>query len=233
MEEWIKQVFTASEFGILVLPAGFLLGLITAFGSFFCSAPMMAGIVGYAGSRNDLHRRDVLVAVAFFMLGTIVSLSAMGFLVGYFGQAAESSLGIYGKILIGIVIILFGFAALDILPFKLPTPRFFGGKFPNGLLGASVFGLAIGGASTTCIMACCGPAMLPIVLGLSALSGQGTWGAAILATFAVGFSLPMAATMLGIGMGKLSGIANRIARPTRIASGILLLVAGFWLIFTF
>lgn len=232
MEEWIKQVFSTPEFGILVLPAGFLLGLITAFGSICCSAPLIAGVVGYAGTREDLNRRDVLVTAACFMLGTIISLSAAGALIGYLGQAASSSLGMYGKILIGAIAIFFGFAALDLLPFRLPTFGLAKDKLPKGLLGASIFGFAVGGASTTYTMACCGPAMLPIVLGLSALRGQGGWGALILATFAVGYSLPMAATMLGVGLGKLSGAANKVSGPIRIASGILLIGVGFWLILT-
>ena len=78
-------------------------------------------------------------------------------------------------------------------------------------------------------MACCGPVMLPIVLGLAALRGEGIWGALILAVFAVGYSLPMVAVMLGVGLGKLSGIATKIAGPIRIVGGIVLVGVGFWL----
>jgi len=232
MEEWISQVFTAPEFGILVLPAGFLLGLITAFGTFCCSAPMMASIVGYAGSRENQRQRDIFVIAGFFMLGAVLSLTAAGWIVGAIGQAAGSTFGLYGKMFIAIITIFFGFAVLNLLPFHIPSFSPVKGKLPSGLLGASIFGLAIGGGSTAYTMACCGPMMLPVVLGLSVLKGQGAWGALILATYAVGFSLPMSATILGIGVGKLFGITNKIAEPIRIASGILLLVAGFWLLFT-
>jgi cytochrome c biogenesis protein CcdA len=74
--------------------------------------------------------------------------------------------------------------------------------------------------------------ILPIILGISVLKGQGAWGALILAVFAIGYSLPMVATILGIGFGKLTGIANKVAGPVRMASGVLLIVAGFWLIIT-
>jgi cytochrome c biogenesis protein CcdA len=74
--------------------------------------------------------------------------------------------------------------------------------------------------------------MLPVVLGLSILEGKGGWGALILATFAIGYSLLMVAAILGIGLGKLTGIASKIARPIRIVSGILLLGAGAWLLLT-
>jgi cytochrome c biogenesis protein CcdA len=64
------------------------------------------------------------------------------------------------------------------------------------------------------------------------LKGQPGWGALILAVFAIGYSLPMVAVILGVGIGKLSVISNKIAGPIRIASGILMIGAGFWLLFT-
>jgi cytochrome c biogenesis protein CcdA len=232
MEEWIQQVFNASQFSILVLPAGFLLGIITAFGSLACCAPLMAAVIGYAGSREEQQQRDIFVIAGFFMLGAVLSLTAAGWLVGYIGQAAGSTFGLYGKIFIAIITIFFGFAALNLLPFRLPTFSPIKRKLPTGLLGASIFGLAIGGGSTAYTMACCGPMMLPVVLGLSILKGQGGWGALILAMFAIGYSLPMVAAILGIGLGKLTGIANKIAGPIRIVSGVLLLGAGAWLLLT-
>jgi len=232
MEAWIAQVFDASEFGILVLPAGLALGLITAFGSIACSAPLMAAVIGFAGTREGQHKRDIWVIAGFFMLGAIIALSAAGGIMGYVGQAAGTKLGTYGKVLVGVLAIVFGFIALNLIPFRLPTFNPLKGKLPQGLLGASIFGLAVGGASTAYTMACCGPMMLPIVLGLSVLRGQGWWGALILAMFAVGYSLPMVGAILGIGLGKLSGIANRAAKPVRIISGVLLIGAGVWLLLT-
>jgi cytochrome c-type biogenesis protein len=232
MEAWIQQVFNAPQFGILVLPAGFLLGLITAIGCISCSAPLIAAVVGYAGSQEQPQKRDILVIAGFFMLGTVLALSAAGYLVGYIGQVAGSTFGLYGKILVAIITILFGFAALNLLPFRIPSFNPVKKNLPRGFIGASVMGLGVGGASIAYTMACCGPMILPIVLGISVLKGQGAWGALILAVFAIGYSLPMVATILGIGFGKLTGVANKVAGPVRMASGVLLIVAGFWLILT-
>ncbi len=232
MEAWIQQVFNAPQFGILVLPAGFILGLITAIGCIGCSVPLIAAVVGYAGSQEQPQKMDILVIAGFFMLGTVLALSAAGYLVGYIGQVAGSTFGLYGKILIAIITIIFGFAALNLLPFRIPSFNPIKKNLPRGFIGASVMGLGVGGASITYTMACCGPMILPIVLGISILKGQGAWGALILAAFAIGYSLPMVATILGIGFGKLTGIANKVAGPVRMASGVLLIVAGFWLIVT-
>jgi cytochrome c biogenesis protein CcdA len=231
MDEWIKQVFAAPEFGILVLPAGFLLGLITAFGSIGCCAPLFAAVIGFAGTRENKQRRDIFVVAGFFMLGSIIALSIAGGIVGLIGQAGNT-LGTVGKIIIAIIAIFFGFASLNILPFHIPEFNPIKGKLPQGLFGASVFGLAFGGASIAYTMACCGPIMLPIALGLSMLKGQGVWGVLILTMFAIGFSLPLGAAMIGIGFGKLTSIANTIAKPVRIISGILLIGAGIWLLIT-
>ena len=232
MQEWINQIFSAPEFGLMVLPAGFLLGLITAIGCLACSAPMIAAVIGYSGSREGEQRRDVFVIAGFFMLGTVIALSAAGWLVGAVSQSLGSTLGMYGKILIAVISIFFGFAALNILPFKIPSFDLGKTHLPSGLLGASIFGLAVGGASTAYTMGCCGPMLLPVVLGVSLLKGQAAWGAIILAIFAIGYSLPMVAVILGVGLGKLSGIANKIATPVRIISAIVLIGAGIWLLFT-
>jgi len=81
-------------------------------------------------------------------------------------------------------------------------------------------------------MVCCGPVMLPVMLGLSALQGQALAGALALAVFAVGYSLPVSLAVLGIGMGKFSLAASRINRPLQIIFGLLLIAAGFWIILT-
>lgn len=232
MQDWISQVFSAPEFGLLVLPAGFLLGLLTSIGCLGCCAPIVAAVIGYAGSREGEQRRDVFVIAGFFMVGTVIALSVAGLLIGAVSQSLGSTFGLYGKILIAVLTIFFGFAALNLLPFKVPSFNPAIAKLPPGLLGASIFGLAVGGASTAYTMGCCGPMLLPVVLGVSLLKGQALWGALILAVFAIGYSLPMVAVILGVGLGKLSGVANKIARPVRIVSGVVLIGAGIWLLFT-
>jgi len=230
MQEWIQKVFDAPEFGVLVLPAALLLGLLTAVGS-GCNIAMLAAIAGFAGSREDVRRQDLLLACACFMLGTILSLAALGALIGYLGQAAGASLGRYSALFAGFVATFFGLAALKLVPFRLPAFRVSKQRCRRGLLGAAVFGLAAGGASATCTMVCCGP-LLPVAMGLVVLRGQGVWGALIMTMFAIGYSVPLTATMLGVGLGRLSGVARKAAGPIRVVAGIVLIGVGFWLLAT-
>jgi cytochrome c biogenesis protein CcdA len=232
MQEWINQIFSAPEFGLLVLPAGLLLGLVTSFACIGCSAPLIAAVIGYAGSRESEQQRDIFIIAGFFMLGTVLAFSAAGWAVGFISQTVGSAFGLYGKILIAILTIFFGFVALNVLPFRLPSVNPIVGRLPSGMLGASIFGLAVGVVSITYTMGCCGPALLPIILGVSALKGEGGWGALILAVFAIGYSLPLVAAILGIGLGKLTGFIHKMAVPIQKVSGVLLIAAGVWILFT-
>jgi len=229
--EWIKHVLASPEFGLAVLPASVFLGLLTAVSS-SCNLGIVAAIAGYAGSRgDDFQRRDALLMSVFFLVGTICSLAVLGLLVGYFGKLAGDSLGRYALAVIGFASIVFGLIALDLAPFKLPSIDLSKRKFKGGVLGAILFGLLVGAASVTCTIACCGP-LLPVVLGLAAARGQSGWGALILTMFAIGYSLPLAVLMLGIGLGRTATIARAAVKPIRIGAGIMLVVVGFWLLAT-
>ncbi|MHC5034129.1 MAG: cytochrome c biogenesis CcdA family protein [Planctomycetota bacterium] len=230
MAEWIQRAFDAPEFSAAILPAALLLGVLTAVGS-GCNLAIIAGVAGFAGSRQDSSRRDAVVACACFALGTIVSMALVGSLAGYVGRATGGRWGVYGKAAAGIVIILFGLAALQLLPFRLPRLSFLERRRPRGLLASGVFGLAVGGASIACTMVCCGP-LLPVVLGLAVLRGQAVWGALIMGCFTVGYTLPLAGAMLGVSLGRLSGAARQVAGPLRVAAGLVLVGVGFWMLAT-
>ncbi len=94
-----------------------------------------------------------------------------------------------------------------------------------------MFGLSVGAASITCTLACSGP-LLPIVFGMAAVRGQAIWGALILGLFAVGYSLPLAALMLGVGLGRTTALAQTILGPIRFVGGAGLIGVGFWLLAT-
>jgi cytochrome c biogenesis protein CcdA len=229
--EWITAVFESSEFGIAILPASFLLGLLTTLGS-CVNWGIFGAVVGFAGSRDEsFNFRDALLTSLFFFVGTIASLAVLGLLAGYLGKIAGENFGRYGTIAAAFAAILFGLATLKILPFKIPSVNIAGWKRAGGWLGASIFGLAVGAASLTVTMGCCGP-LLPVVLGIAAAKGQLGWGALILTMFAVGYSLPLALLMLGIGAGRVTSFAQKAIKPIRIVAGTALVLVGFWLLAT-
>jgi len=71
------------------------------------------------------------------------------------------------------------------------------------------------------------------VLGVAILQGYTFWTIAILIAYAIGFSLPFAAIMLGVSFSKSAIKAKRTEAAIRIIGGVLLIVAGFYFLGTF
>ena len=93
-----------------------------------------------------------------------------------------------------------------------------------------VYGLAMGGATTACNI-CCNPTLL-VALGVATVQGHFVWGAAMLGAFAVGFGLPMAVGLIGLGLGfgKLTLLMRRITPVVTTLAGIMLIGVGFYLL---
>ena len=230
MQEWIARVIDAPEFGIAVLPAVFLLGMISAVGS-CCNYALLAAVAGFAGSREDIRKKNIWLAGISLMGGAIISLAVLGTLAGHLGGMVGSNFGRYGTVVAGLVIILFGLGALKLFPFRLPSFKLRENNRPRGTFGAAVIGLAVGASSISCTMICCGP-LLPVVLGLALIMGESIWGALIMTSFAVGYSLPLAAMMAGISFGRLTLVTGRAVPIVRSVAGVVMIVAGFWMLLT-
>lgn len=229
--EWIERIFASPEFGVTALPGAFVLGLITAVSS-ACNLGIIAAVAGFSGGQGGVHeRRDAWFTSLFFLAGTTIALTSLGLLVSFFGQFVGANFGRYGQLLAGISAVFLGLATLDFLPFRLPSFTLTDRRRTSGFAGAALFGLVVGAASISCTLICCGP-LLPIVLGVAAARGQVGWGTLILGMFALGYSLPLAAMMLGVGLGRVSSAFRKAVKPIRIIAGLVLLGAGFWLLAT-
>lgn len=224
--EWASTLLDQTEYGLAALPLAFVLGLVSAIASACCTLPLLGVVVGYSGTRKDRdHRANVFTAL-FFMLGTTIAFVILGSVAGFIGQVAQNALGKYWKVFAGMVAIFVGLAALNLLPFKLPARAAKSKSRPRGFGGAAVFGLVMGGGICVASLAC-NPGIF-IVLGVAVLQGHTLWGMAIMAAYAVGFSLPLVVIMLGASLGKSAIKAKRAETAMRVVGGILLLVAGFY-----
>ena len=228
--QWARTVLEEVGFRPVALPLAFLLGLASAVASACCTLPLLGAIVGYSGTRQDRDRRTKFLDALYFMVGTTVALIILGTVAGLIGQVAQDAMGKYWKVFAGLIAIFVGLAALKLLPFKLPTKTAGAASRPKGLLGAAAFGLVVGGGVSIASLAC-NPGIF-IVLGVAVLQGYTLWGMCIMAAYAVGFSLPLAAIMLGVSFGKMALKARRVEGAIRIAAGLLLLSAGFYFLGT-
>jgi len=228
--EWITKIFESSEFGMAVIPAGFLLGVLTAIGS-GCNLGILAAVAGYAGSRDESFKgRDAVVTSVFFFVGTILSLAVLGMIAGYLGKISGTGLGRVGMTITAFLAIFFGLNALNLVPFKIPSLDLSGKKGRSGMIGSIAFGIGVGAASLSCSLVCSGP-LLPLALGMATARGQVGWGALILTVFAIGYSLPLAALMLGIGLGRMTSFINRMIKPIKAVAGVGLVAVGIWMLY--
>lgn len=208
-----------------------LFGAVSAATSACCTLPAMGILIGYSGAREEKNRRAAVASVLFFTVGTILSLMIIGGIAGFVGQTAQTSLGSYWKIFAGIVAILFGLATLKMLPFQLPAASRTKSSDRIGKLGPSAAGLLMGGGVTASSLPC-NPGIF-IVLGAAVLQGEILWATLLLAMFAVGFSLPLGAVLLGVSLGKTALLSKNADTAIRWVSGCILIIAGFYLLITY
>ena len=232
MVEWLTEVLNSSSSSPAMFPAAFLLGL-AASATSCCNLPILAAIAGYSGTfGGSSDRQGLLLGAAFFMIGTVGAFAALGAVSGFVGSVAGASLGFYWKLFAGFIMVIFGLIGLDLLPFDSSRLGFTGNFWKRRSSGATLYGLAIGGGAAGCSL-CCNP-VLPVVLAVTTVQGNMFWGAAILTAFALGYGLPMAGGLvgLGLGMGKLTSVLQRGAPVIRTVAGGLLIVMGFYLLAT-
>lgn len=231
MQEWFNQTLESGAFSVTVLLASFLLGLISSIACACCTFPILAAVVGYSGSRKGRGWQTVVLAGLFFMLGTIIATVILGTVAGFMGQVAQTTLGRYWKLVGGFVIIFFGLGTLRLLPFELPKRKVPEDQSrPKGLIPSALFGFIVGGGIGFCSMPC-NPGIF-IVLGVAVLQGYTIRTLSILVAYAIGFSLPLAAIMLGVSFGRSVVKAKKTMTAIRTVAGIILIAAGFYLLAT-
>jgi cytochrome c biogenesis protein CcdA len=92
-------------------------------------------------------------------------------------------------------------------------------------------GLVLGGIVAVSSLPC-NPGIF-LVIGVAILQGKVAWATLMLAMFAIGFSLPLGAVLLGISLSKVSLAAKGADAAIRWVAGAVLVVAGFYFIISF
>lgn len=215
-------------------PLGLLLalalGLLSAATSACCALPSLGVMIGYSATQDSTGKRRAITLALFFTLGTIVSLMIIGGVAGFVGKAANVSLGRYWKIFAGVVLIFFGLAALNILPFQISFGKLNNIKKRLGMSGTVLQGLVFGGLVSTTAL-CCIPAIF-VVMGVAMIQKQVLSAILLLFMYSIGFSLPLGAVVFGVSLTKAFFLPKKAEKPVRWIAGGLLLVAGFYFLVT-
>ena len=231
MLEYITNTLQQVASEPLGLVFALILGVVSAATSVCCTLPALGVLVGYSGAQANYNRKTAVKTAVLFTMGTIVSLMIIGGIAGFVGQVAQNSLGRYWKVFAGIVAVFLGLAALNLLPFKVSFGKFEGVKSRMGKSGVVLAGLIVGGIVAVSSLPC-NPGIF-IVIGAAILQGKVFWAILMLAMFAVGFSLPLGAVLLGISLSRVSLAARGADAAIRWIAGVVLVVAGFYFLATF
>jgi len=231
MLEYITNTLQQVASEPLGLVFALILGVVSAATSACCTLPALGVLVGYSGSQANDNRKTAVKTAMFFTIGTIISLMIIGGIAGFVGQVAQSVLGRYWKVFAGIVAVFLGLAALKLLPFNVSLGKFEGVKNRLGKSGAVLAGLILGGIVAASSLPC-NPGIF-IVIGAAILQGKVFWAVLMLAMFAIGFSIPLGAVLLGISLSKVGLAAKGADAVIRWIAGIVLIVAGFYFLITF
>jgi cytochrome c biogenesis protein CcdA len=228
MNEWIQSVLNAEQTGISVLVGAFLLGGISFFTG-CCSYAAVGAITGYTSvlGAGD-KKKAVIISSLFVLIGTLISMSVIGFLIGYAGEIVVASIGNYWQIVAGVVLILFGVYILDILPFRIPSMSVNYQSKRTGIIGSGLFGFVIGGLLPFTNI-CCNP-IFQIVIATSFVKGDTLWGGLMLVSFGLGFGIILSLAMfgLGLGVGRISKVLSRFAVIMKYAGGTIMILLGFY-----
>jgi cytochrome c biogenesis protein CcdA len=233
MDTWISQVISNEHASIMILIAVLMMGMLSVF-TCACNFAIIGVVAGYSGASQTTDKTKLVIWKGFaFLLGTIISMSLIGALFGFAGKWISDSLGSYWKIAAGLIAIVFGLYSMDFVPFKLPSLKITNANSNQNIFTAILFGLSVGGLSAAC-NSCCNP-FFPVILAASFVKGSAVWGFMMLIFFALGFGLPLAAMIFGIGLGlgKIAKTLSVVVSIAKYLGGIALVALGFYLLITF
>lgn len=231
MNEWINQVINSNSGSATIIIASFLLGFIATFAS-CCNYAIIGSVAGYAtGFSVKSTKKQIFSFNVAFFIGSVFSLALVGALIGYIGASVAEVIGSYWKLLSAIILIIFGLLSFGLIPIKLPSINYKSEK--KGFVPGLILGLIAGGITMSC-SACCNP-VLPILLGAAFIKASIIWGVIILVAFAIGHTIPYTIAIAGIQLSfaKFSDSMKNAGKIITYIAGVVMLLAGFYLIFTY
>ena len=211
----------------LAYALAFLGGLLVSFTP--CVYPILPVTVGYIGSRSGGSRRHAFLLSAAYAVGMALTYAALGMAAGLSGSVfGEATAHPFSYLVLGNVCILLSLSLFDVFPLSTPAilTRAGGpGSAPRGMGGAFVVGLLSG----LVVGPCTAPVLGGLLLYVGA-SGHPFFGGTLLFTFALGMGLPVVA--LGTFAGLLANLpkAGGWTMKVQRAFGVLLLLAGEYLL---
>jgi len=230
IQQWTSSIIEGQLNTPLFFIAIFLLGLIAAVGS-ACNIGVLAAVTSYAGSEAMTKSKTAHIKTGIsFLLGNIISLSLLGAITGFISQSIGQVVGQYWTLIAGVLVVYLGLTSLNMLPFNLKIGMNLSNKVSKLANKSFLFGIILGGFATACSVGC--SPIFPIILGTSYLQGSLLASWFTLFVFAIGYSIPLGALLIGFGFG-FNKISDRLSKNKKLISqisGISLVILGFGLL---
>ncbi|ABK97787.1 cytochrome c biogenesis CcdA family protein [Pelobacter propionicus] len=218
----IEQIIAA--YPLLALGAVFLAGVISSASP--CVLSTIPLVVGFVGGYSDGDRWKAFRYSLMFIIGLSLTFTAFGAAAGVLGTI----FGVVGGWWYGVagaVALVMGGQLMGLYTIRQPVKPDFKPK-KGGMYGAFILGLFFGLVSSPCAT----PVMV-VLLTVVAGKGQVLYGITLMFSYAVGHCMLMlaAGTFTGFveAFFKTRGVLNASAW-SRKASGIIISLAGAWLI---
>ena len=215
---------------IAILSGAFIAGILLTFTP--CVLPMIPILSSViAGQGEKITRLRAGTLSLSYVLGTMVTYTAMGILAGATGSQLQAyfqniwAIGILSGLLVLMALSMFGLYELQI-PSGLQSRI---QKKSGGLTGSIPLVFLLGLVSALIIGACVSPILIS-VLGIAVASGDPVLGAQTMAALALGMGLPLIA--IGLGAGYLLPKAGIWMESIKSLFGILLIAVAIYLLQT-
>jgi len=233
VETWIQEVLNSESTKIITIAAVFFLGIASVF-LCACNISVIGILTAYTGTIGTSGKTNKIIfsTSLFFLLGMLVSMTAIGGIIGFASEYINITMGVYWKVFAGLIAIFFGAFTLDLIPFKIPGFNLANQTLPKGIFSSFIFGLTIGGLSLAC-SSCCNP-VFPLVMAVTFVKGSILWGILLLFSYALGYGLTLACITLlvSLGLGKMSNTFRNFGTYLKYVAGIIMLIIGFYLLLT-
>lgn len=204
--------------------ASLLVGFSTGF--FFSFNPVALAAIPVSAAyvtKARAPREAVLYATA-FVAGMIVTHVVLGFIASLGGLWVHNVFGRAWGLVLGPLLILLGLAWPGWI--RLPLPRIaVCGRRATSSWGAGVLGAAF----SVAVCPFCTPALV-VLLGVAASVGSLAFGTSLLFAFAVGRALPVLLGGSAVGALESLKVLVRYQKVLEIAGGILLILAGLYML---
>ena len=198
-------------------------GIVTSIGP--CNVAMIPLIIGFVGGSQQVPKKKAFSISFVFTLGLAITFVILGMIAAVVGGLLGGNMGIW-YYLVAAVCFVIGLQMLGIININMPS--WFGGMREKikakGLLGALLLGLVSGLVASQCAT----PVLAAILTYVFAQKASLVYGAVLLFIYSLGRGVPIVLAGTFTGVLKNIRMAGKWSTTLEKASGVIILLVGFY-----